>query len=158
MSAILSSLMNCFSRKSCGPRWRKALVYRISANVERMIGSEMHHFTTSNEVTDSDKHLQRKKVLRKVDEKLSKERIRPLPLKPPKPPILSSLKDQEKALEEGVTTHSSTLAWKIPWIEEPDGLQVMGSQKSQTQLNTHNNTQNTQQKLGSLLTKKKIKK
>ena len=118
----------------------------------------MHHFTTSNEVTDSDKHLQRKKVLRKVDEKLSKERIRPLPLKPPKPPILSSLKDQEKALEEGVTTHPSTLAWKIPWIEEPDGLQVMGSQKSQTQLNTHNNTQNTQQQLGSLLTKKKIKK
>ena len=118
----------------------------------------MHHFTTSNEVTDSDKHLQRKKVLRKVDEKLSKERIRPLPLKPPKPPILSSLKDQEKALEEGVTTHSSTLAWKIPWIEEPDGIQVMGSQMSQTQLNTHNNTQNTQQQLGSLLTKKKNKK
>ena len=30
--------------------------------------------------------------------------------------------------------HSSTLAWKIPWIEEPGGLQSMGLLKSQTQL------------------------
>ena len=30
--------------------------------------------------------------------------------------------------------HSSTLAWKIPWMEEPGGLQSMGLQKSQTQL------------------------
>ena len=32
------------------------------------------------------------------------------------------------------TTHSSILAWKIPWAEEPGGLQSMGSQKSQTWL------------------------
>ena len=30
---------------------------------------------------------------------------------------------QEDPLEEGVATHSSTLAWKIPWTEEPGGLQ-----------------------------------
>ena len=30
-----------------------------------------------------------------------------------------------------MATHSSILAWRIPWIEEPDGLQCMGSQKSQ---------------------------
>ena len=30
---------------------------------------------------------------------------------------------------EVVATHSSILAWKIPWIEEPGGLQYMGSQK-----------------------------
>ena len=29
---------------------------------------------------------------------------------------------QEDPLEEEMTTHSSTLAWKIPWIEEPVGL------------------------------------
>ena len=29
-------------------------------------------------------------------------------------------------------THSSILAWKIPWTEEPAGLQSMGSQESQT--------------------------
>ena len=34
---------------------------------------------------------------------------------------------------EGNVTHSSILAWKIPWIEEPGGLQSMGSQ-SQTRL------------------------
>ena len=31
------------------------------------------------------------------------------------------------ALEKEMATHSSTLAWKIPWMEEPDGLQSMGS-------------------------------
>ena len=32
----------------------------------------------------------------------------------------------EDLLEEGMATHSSTLAWRIPWTEEPDGLQSMG--------------------------------
>ena len=35
---------------------------------------------------------------------------------------------------EEMATHSSTLVWKIPWAEEPGGLQSMGSPKSQTQL------------------------
>ena len=34
---------------------------------------------------------------------------------------------QEDSLEEGMATHSSVLAWRIPWIEEPGGLQSMGS-------------------------------
>ena len=34
-------------------------------------------------------------------------------------------------LEEEMATHSSILAWKIPWTEEPGVLQSMGSQKSQ---------------------------
>ena len=38
---------------------------------------------------------------------------------------------QEDPLEEEMTTHSSILAWEIPWTEEPGGLQSMGSQ-SQT--------------------------
>ena len=37
--------------------------------------------------------------------------------------------DQEDPLEEEMTTHSSIFAWKIPWTEEPDGLQSMGSQR-----------------------------
>ena len=40
----------------------------------------------------------------------------------------------EDPLEEEIVTHSSILAWKIPWTEEPGGLQSMGSQKSRTQL------------------------
>ena len=35
---------------------------------------------------------------------------------------------QENPLEKKMTTHSSTLAWKIPWMEEPGRLQSMGSQ------------------------------
>ena len=35
----------------------------------------------------------------------------------------------EDPLEEGMATHSSILAWKIPWTEEPGGLQSMGSQR-----------------------------
>ena len=34
---------------------------------------------------------------------------------------------REDALEEGMATHSSILAWRIPWTEEPDGLQSIGS-------------------------------
>ena len=36
---------------------------------------------------------------------------------------------QEGPLEEDMATHSSTLAWRIPWTEEPGGLQSMGSQR-----------------------------
>ena len=36
----------------------------------------------------------------------------------------------EDALENAMATHSSILAWRIPWTEEPGGLQSMGSQKS----------------------------
>ena len=35
----------------------------------------------------------------------------------------------EDPLEEGVATHSSILAWRIPWREEPGGLQSMGLQR-----------------------------
>ena len=35
----------------------------------------------------------------------------------------------EDALEKEMATHSSTLAWKIPWTEEPGRLQSMGSQR-----------------------------
>ena len=41
----------------------------------------------------------------------------------------------EDPLEEEMATHSSTLSWKIPWTEEPGGLQSMRSQKSRTRLN-----------------------
>ena len=34
--------------------------------------------------------------------------------------------DWEDPLEKAVAPHSSTLAWKIPWTEEPGGLQSMG--------------------------------
>ena len=33
---------------------------------------------------------------------------------------------QEESLEKGMETHSSILAWEIPWTEEPGGLQSMG--------------------------------
>ena len=36
---------------------------------------------------------------------------------------------QEDPLEKEMATHSSTIAWRIPWTVEPGGLQSMGSQK-----------------------------
>ena len=35
----------------------------------------------------------------------------------------------EDTLEKGIATHSSILAWRIPWTEEPGRLQSMGSQR-----------------------------
>ena len=45
---------------------------------------------------------------------------------------------QEDPLEKGMATHSSILAWRIPWTEEPGGPQSMGSQRV-----GHNGTTNT---------------
>ena len=49
--------------------------------------------------------------------------------------ILSTMQDTwvqplggEDPLEKGMTAHASILAWRIPWTEEPAGLQSMGSQ------------------------------
>ena len=39
-----------------------------------------------------------------------------------------------RTLGEEMATHSSILAWEIPWTEQPGGLQSMGLQKSQIQL------------------------
>ena len=39
---------------------------------------------------------------------------------------------QEDPLEKKMATHSTLLAWKIPWTEEPGGLQSMGLQESDT--------------------------
>ena len=39
---------------------------------------------------------------------------------------------QEDPLEKEMATHSSILAWEIPWTEEPGGLQSMGSQERDT--------------------------
>ena len=40
-----------------------------------------------------------------------------------------SILDFEDPLEKEMATHSSILAWKVPWTEEPGGLQSMGSQR-----------------------------
>ena len=36
---------------------------------------------------------------------------------------------REDPLEDGMATHSGILAWRIPWTEEPNGLQSVGSQR-----------------------------
>ena len=38
--------------------------------------------------------------------------------------------EQENPVEKEMATHSSILAWEIPWTEEPGGLQFMGSQRA----------------------------
>ena len=43
---------------------------------------------------------------------------------------------QEDPLEEGMATHSSVLAWEILWVEEPGGLQSMGSKRVRHDLET----------------------
>ena len=49
------------------------------------------------------------------------------------PPVMQETQVQslggEDPLEEGVTTHSSILAWRVLWTEEPDGLQSIGLQR-----------------------------
>ena len=57
------------------------------------------------------------------------------------PPVNAGVRDSILGLGRspgvGMATHSSILAWKIPWTEEPGRLQSMGSQMSWTQLNDY---------------------
>ena len=52
------------------------------------------------------------------------------------PPVIQETRvqslGQEDPLEKGMATHSSILAWIIPWTEEPAGLQSVGSQELDT--------------------------
>ena len=48
---------------------------------------------------------------------------------------------QEDPLEKEMAAHSSILAWRIPWTEEPDKLQSMGSQESDTTWRLNHNHQ-----------------
>ena len=45
--------------------------------------------------------------------------------------------DWEAPLEKGMATHSSILAWRIPWTEELGGMQSMGSQRVRHQCETN---------------------
>ena len=47
---------------------------------------------------------------------------------------------QEDPLEEGTATHSRILAWRIPWTEEPGGLQSIGHEESDTTEATEHGT------------------
>ena len=55
-----------------------------------------------------------------------------------KPPAMQDIwvrsLGQEDPLEKEMASPSSVLAWKIPWTEEPGGLQSMGSQKNQSDM------------------------
>ena len=46
-------------------------------------------------------------------------------------------RDIEEETEKAMASHSSTLAWKTPWMEEPGGLQSMGSLESDTTERLH---------------------
>ena len=57
----------------------------------------------------------------------------------------------EDSLEKEMATHSSILAWEIPWREEPGGLQSVGWQKSQTQLRHNLSTKQQQELINNVL-------
>ena len=42
---------------------------------------------------------------------------------------LPAMKEMQKKMEEGMETHSSIFAWRIPWTEEPGEIQFIGSQR-----------------------------
>ena len=43
--------------------------------------------------------------------------------------VMGLIPGSEDPLEEGMATHSSILAWRIPWTEEPEGLQSIESER-----------------------------
>ena len=58
-----------------------------------------------------------------------KLRLRPLPLLLPLLPVGGDRQALLLIMEKAVAPHSSTLAWKLPWMEGPGGLPSMGSHR-----------------------------
>ena len=54
----------------------------------------------------------------------------------------NSLPTYKNHLEKEMAAHSNILAWRIPWTEEPGGLQSMGSQRVKTQPNEMRRSKN----------------
>ena len=52
-----------------------------------------------------------------------------MPAMQEKPTDVGLIPGPEDPLEEKMATHSSILAWRFPWTEEPGGLQFMGSER-----------------------------
>ena len=94
---------------------------------------EISHFYSSFLVLGNSRSLEsnlQEVVKRKgLSRCLTEERIR-LPVQETKVCSLS----RKDPLEKTMPSHSSILAWEVPWTEEPAGLWSMGSQESQTQL------------------------
>ena len=65
--------------------------------------------------------------------------VKYLPANAEEPRDAVSITESRRSLEKGMATHSSILAWKIPWTEEPGGLQTMGLH-SRTRLSAHIHT------------------
>ena len=57
------------------------------------------------------------------------QRVKNLPAMQETQETLVQSLSQEDSLEEEMATHSSILAWRIPWTEKPDGLQSLGSHR-----------------------------
>ena len=60
--------------------------------------------------------------------------VKNLPAVQEMPEIWVQFLGQEDSLEEDMTAHFSIIAWRIPWTEEPDGLQFIGHKKSKMTL------------------------
>ena len=58
--------------------------------------------------------------------------VKNLPAVQETPEVRVGFLSQEDPLEEGTATHSSILAWRIPWTEEPGELQSIGCKESDT--------------------------
>ena len=56
----------------------------------------------------------------------------------------------EDALEEEMATHSSFIAWEIPWTEEPGGLRSVGSKRYDRAIEHHTQTQSSFSRTGDL--------
>ena len=54
--------------------------------------------------------------------------------------------ESERSPEEGIATHPSILAWRIPWTEEPGGLQFTGWQRVGHDSHTHTHTYSMKKK------------
>ena len=140
---MLAFLLCLGSRTSLVVQWLRLCVFNAGGlssipgqgTRSHMWQLKIPHATTKTQQNQIDKNKEINKCLKKKELKYF-----PRWLSVKNPPVLQETQVQspgwEDPLEEEMATHSSILAWKIPWTGEPGGLQSMGSQ-SQTRLSNY---------------------
>ena len=109
--------------------WKRKLMSVVPSSIEMLLSMKIINIPPTQDWTD-----RIKEQLKKISINISKNIWASLEAQTVK--RLPAMREtwvrflgQEDPLEREMAIHSSTLAWRIPWMEEPDRLQSMGSQR-----------------------------
>ena len=109
--------------------WKRKLMSVVPSSIEMLLSMKIINIPPTQDWTDRIKEQLKKisiNISKNIWASLEAQTVNSLPaMRETRVRFLG----REDPLEREMAIHSSTLAWRIPWMEEPDRLQSMGSQR-----------------------------